>query len=440
MPQTPKLLDPTLSPRHRFGAELRAIRVRSGMSQAELAGHVHVHPDLIAKVEKAQRWPTEELATSCDKVLSSSGTLAALWEDVAFERQGVRTLAQSSTSADNVDQPTAPFESVGDVANRLWRLGKAGQDAALSLLGGRIAEVVEEYETQDPATLAPTVVTLRRVLEPMVHTQLTERQRQRVYTLAGRTSGLLSYMAVNLGRFSNADAYATEAYVLADEAGDRGLMAWVRGTQSFASYYRKDYRQAVEYARDGIRAAGEGPQALRLRVNCEARALAFLPGHRRDAENAVSAAYKLADQLDVPPGISSCISFEPYSRGRVVANAITVFQTLGEAEQAEALVRDVGESVDGSNSAWSRSLVDLDHATMLLRRNDPDVDQAMHLACRALATSADRPITSIVQRGQGLLDHVAEFSTLPSVREFKERLRMIAAASHRRQSVTLASR
>jgi ribosome-binding protein aMBF1 (putative translation factor) len=56
-------VDPNLSGKHRFGAELDAARVGSAMSQADLAKLVHVHPDLIAKVEKATRWPTEALAT-----------------------------------------------------------------------------------------------------------------------------------------------------------------------------------------------------------------------------------------------------------------------------------------------------------------------------------------------------------------------------------------
>lgn len=63
MPQAPKPLDPSLSARHRFGAELRAMRTERKMSQADLAREVHVHPDQIAKVEKATRWPTGDLRT-----------------------------------------------------------------------------------------------------------------------------------------------------------------------------------------------------------------------------------------------------------------------------------------------------------------------------------------------------------------------------------------
>lgn len=431
MPQAPKPLDPSLSVKHRFGAELRATRVGRGMSQAELAKLVHVHPDLIAKVEKAARWPTEGLAISCDSALRTGGTLAALWTDVARERNKDRQPGRSGAADGAVDMDV--LEPFGEVANRLWRLGDATTEAAMSVLEAGIADLVERYETEDPATLASYTVTLRRSLESLVHGQPSTSQRQQLLGLAGRASALLAYMAVNLGRFAHADAYSTEAYALAREAGDHGLMAWVRGTQSFASYYRRDYGKAVEYARDGLRAAGSGPQALRLKVNCEARALAFLPGRQRETEHAVAQAYKLAERLDVPEGISPCISFGPYSHGRVIANAITVFQTLGEAERAVDLVGEIEATVQTSNSAWSRSLIDLDHATTLLHCTDPDIEHAMYLACAALAASADRPITSVVQRGQALARSATRFSHLPSVREFRERMRMVVVASDSRR-------
>jgi DNA-binding XRE family transcriptional regulator len=431
MPQAPKPLDPTLSGKHRFGAELRAARVGKGMSQAELAKLVHVHPDLIAKVEKAARWPTQALAITCDSALGTAGRLAGLWPGVARERQEGKRPGPNSVAAEaeHIDV----LEPIGEVAGRLWKLGDAATKAALSVLQTGIADIVERYETEDPATLAAYAVTLRRDVESMVGARPSTGQRQLLLALAGRASGLLAYMAVNLGRFAHAEAYSAEAYTLAKEAGDRGLMAWVRGTQSFASYYRRDYTRAVEYARDGLRTAGSGPQALRLKVNCEARALAFLPGCKRDAEQAVAQAYKVADQLDVPKGISPCISFGPYSQGRVIANAITVFQTLGDAERAVDLVGQIEGTVQDSNSAWSRSLIDLDHAATLLHCPDPDVEHAMHLACSALAASADRPITSVLERGQALARSATRFGDLPAAREFRERMHMVVVASDQRR-------
>lgn len=119
MPQAPKPLTPHLSARHRFGAELRASRVERGLSQAELARLVHVHPDLIAKVEKALRWPTYELVIACDAALDGNGTLRDLWPAVTSERGRLRTRALGASEVAEVDLP-AGLEPIDQVANRLW--------------------------------------------------------------------------------------------------------------------------------------------------------------------------------------------------------------------------------------------------------------------------------------------------------------------------------
>jgi tRNA (Thr-GGU) A37 N-methylase/DNA-binding XRE family transcriptional regulator len=83
--QAPKSLNPDLSARDRFGAELRSWRLRAGLSQAALARAVHVHPDLIAKVEKAVRRASKELAVDCDAVLGAGGALVGLWTVAAAD-------------------------------------------------------------------------------------------------------------------------------------------------------------------------------------------------------------------------------------------------------------------------------------------------------------------------------------------------------------------
>jgi hypothetical protein len=303
-------------------------------------------------------------------------------------------------------------------------LGNAAAEAGW-VFDAAIADVVDRYETEGPASLAVDTVVLRRRLDSLMDGRPTISQRQRLLGLAGRASALLAYMAVNLGRFTWADADNVEAYAFGCEAGDPALMAWVRGTPSFSAYYRHDYA-TVQYARDGLRLAGDGPQALRLTVNCVARALAYLPGHQREAQDAVNDAYWLADRLDVPQGLTPCISFGPYGRDRITANAITAFQTLGRTDEAVDLVEQISSTLDKSASAWSRSLVNIDHATTLLQRPDPDVEQAMHLASAAIVVSADTPIASILQRGQALAAAAARFSDLPSVREFHHRVHTLA--------------
>ena len=71
--------------RDRFGAELRRWRLARGLTQRGLAGLIWHSQELVAKVEKAERWPSWYLATQCDVALRTGGLLAGLWP--AVERQ-----------------------------------------------------------------------------------------------------------------------------------------------------------------------------------------------------------------------------------------------------------------------------------------------------------------------------------------------------------------
>jgi transcriptional regulator with XRE-family HTH domain len=86
MTRRPGDLTPNASVRHFFGAELRHWRERRGLSQATLGRTVHVSPDLIAKVEKATRWPTRSLVASCEDVLNTGGVLVRLLQLLEHQR------------------------------------------------------------------------------------------------------------------------------------------------------------------------------------------------------------------------------------------------------------------------------------------------------------------------------------------------------------------
>ena len=128
-----------------------------------------------------------------------------------------------------------------------------------------ITGVVEQYEQCGPGALAPNLVSERQLIQPLLQGSLHRaHHRDRLFRIAARMSGQLSYMATNLGQFDSARAYGVEAFTLADHVNDDELRAWVRGTQSLAEYYVGSYDQALELARDGRRYAGHGRQAVRL--------------------------------------------------------------------------------------------------------------------------------------------------------------------------------
>jgi len=50
--------------------------------QAKLASLVHVHRDLVAKIERGRRWPSHDLVLSFERTLAADGDLSRLWPEV----------------------------------------------------------------------------------------------------------------------------------------------------------------------------------------------------------------------------------------------------------------------------------------------------------------------------------------------------------------------
>jgi transcriptional regulator with XRE-family HTH domain len=78
MGQATRPLTPHASGWHFLGAELRCWRQRRGLSLAQLARVVHTSPDLLAKIEKADRRPSPDTVRRCDDVLDTGGVLSRL--------------------------------------------------------------------------------------------------------------------------------------------------------------------------------------------------------------------------------------------------------------------------------------------------------------------------------------------------------------------------
>ncbi|MGY4899954.1 hypothetical protein ACWEEK_30785 [Micromonospora aurantiaca (nom. illeg.)] len=65
------------------------------------------------------------------------------------------------------------------------------------------------------------------------------------------------------------------------------MQARARATQSLIAFYTGDYHDALAYAQDALRRAGNSPHRIRLTINGQARALARL-GDRYGVDKAVN--------------------------------------------------------------------------------------------------------------------------------------------------------
>lgn len=118
MPQTPRRLDATLSAQSAFGAALREARMVKGLSQAQLSAVIHVSPDLIAKFEKADRWPRRRAVESLDRHLDSKAALIERWLAGEAERAEYRSRAAATDglNARHWTQLLAILSSVGNAS------------------------------------------------------------------------------------------------------------------------------------------------------------------------------------------------------------------------------------------------------------------------------------------------------------------------------------
>ncbi|SRR6266550_4901614 len=295
--------------RYRLAQRRKAV----GYSQEQLSEQLGVDRTTVIRWEAGETEPRPwQWPNLADALKVSAIELIALLSDtdsaIVIGEVIAPTLAAVSppepVAASLVEPPAAILERIQQQSARHVTT------ALLDALDLFVDDVVDRYEAEGPATLAPDVVRQRRWLQALLLNCPPSKQGERLVQITGRLSAQLAYMAVNLGKFHSARAYGIEAFELADQVGDDDLRAWVRGTQSFTEYYTGHYDRALELAFDGLRHAGNGPQAVRLLINGEARALGKL---QRPVDKAVGRAYELLTGFPAEPGMTPCNSFGLYS-------------------------------------------------------------------------------------------------------------------------------
>ncbi|MEU0963693.1 helix-turn-helix transcriptional regulator [Micromonospora aurantiaca] len=115
MGQTPRMLQPSLSERHFFGAELRRLRERANLSQARLGAMIRFSADLVRRIETADRFPSREFVEACDRALEAGGALTRLLPLLEESRNSENKRATSPSGSGNADTllPTQSKEKPG---------------------------------------------------------------------------------------------------------------------------------------------------------------------------------------------------------------------------------------------------------------------------------------------------------------------------------------
>ncbi|MBL7499878.1 helix-turn-helix transcriptional regulator [Frankia sp. CNm7] len=401
-----------------FGEALR--RWRGNLSLREVAARAHCGKSHVFDLERGRRNPSPRTAAVLDEALGAGGELVLLAGGTSADRKVVALGSTRPAVSVGIDGDGDRPDSVEEIGHRIEALRATSTGAeVLAEFDALVSTIPSEYEATGPGALAPRVLTQRRRVQGLLTGRQPPRQRGRLYEIAGQLSGTLGYMAVNTGQFRLARAYCQEALQVAELLDDRGLAAWVRGSQSLCEYYAGDYWAALDLARDGRRLAHGSAEEIRLAVNGEARALGRL-GDRAGVDRAVGEAFALAERYSLPAGMSPCLSFEPYSVARIAANAATAYVSVGEPDRVREYADMAAEVADQSESMWSRCLVRLDLATALLLAPTPDPEQAAALGLEAVTSAAHNPIESIRRRSHELVTHAQPWRPLGPVNQLAE--------------------
>ena len=376
--------------------QLREYRLRAHLTQEEVAATIGANAELVRKHERGLARPTEHYRKRYCELYKA--------DEVQL---GLRAPERVSAEA----------EEIVDVLARVRRLetSRIGTDMLIGL-GLAVEDIVDRYERVGPAQLIRPLTDQRKALDKLIDDCRSCAQRQQLLRLAGQTSALLGYLAVNRERYPLGRAYCAEAIHLADYAEDPELLAWIKGTQSFCEYYAGDFQRAVDFAREGLAVAGDGPQAVRLAINGEARALGKL-GDVAGVHVAVERGYALTDRLPEVPGVSPCISLGGYSLARTASNAVTAYVDLGLPDEVARHAEIALPEFEASDSQWSQSLIRLDLANSMAAAKDSDPEEASSLVDQALNISADKPITSVLQRSRAFVRATGKWRGVRAVEE-----------------------
>jgi hypothetical protein len=218
-----------------------------------------------------------------------------------------------------------------------------------------------------------------------------------LYLAASRTSGILSYAALDLGDANAAATHARAAWKLADMAENDELRAWVRGTESLIARFQKDYLRAARYVEQGMQFAGRGTSTVRLLCG-GAQCMA----NRGDSTGARRLLDRAADARDAATEDTVCGLFA-FSYAKQLYYAGSSLMWLEDRQALERADRDASAAI----ALWEqedkdcRSLDDeaLAHvyvATARLKLGE--IDGAMAAVRPILALPPDRQISWIRRR------------------------------------------
>lgn len=402
MPQRPRDLDPSSSPAALFGAGLRQLRTRAGLSQAMLGRSVHISGDLVAKMEKAERRPLADVVARLDGALGAGGDLVHLAGAMADFRR-------SDATEDLVIRSKVQHFAAGGMA-----------DALLDVLAG--IRTLDHGLGSGHALSA--LLAHARIADAMLTGLRDDARRDVLQTLAEvhQLAGWIQFDSDNLG-------VAEQEFVLARTYAELGesdaLVAYILGpSHGFAITYSGRPRAGLHRIEEALVRARRTPnrRLTGFVLAVGARALAKLGETRRCLEMLDEAEDELGRYV---PEAADPPWLDVFDEAALRGHRGSCWLDLGEAARAiePLLAQDLSAP---RLFVRNRAIWLLDRAQAHADLNE--VDAACAAVEQALDVSAGTSSARAIARLGKFTSSLDRWSSVPEVRDVQERVRTETAA------------
>jgi hypothetical protein len=156
--------------------------------------------------------------------------------------------------------------------------------SALEHLHDAAQRAARAYYVTPPLVMLTDLVRLRDTVYEQLNRTRKPRQQAELYLLAGEVSGLLSSVALDLGRMDVAEMQARVAHTYGSVIDHQSLCAWARTLQSNVYMWCDRPKQAVSIADSALSDAPPGTAKARLHA-VRGRAIAMLGGRDEAARS-----------------------------------------------------------------------------------------------------------------------------------------------------------
>ncbi|MEV4495665.1 helix-turn-helix transcriptional regulator [Micromonospora arborensis] len=260
--------DEITAARRALGRQLAQLRKEANLTQQGLARLVQYGRSSVANTETGRQHPEREFWARCDTALHTDGTLTQEYDRLTKRAQRHQPQPTAVPSGKNPRRPqpvgspdsgedeSAFWEDENSINARRAALKSCNdEDARLGYLEDEIRHAIADRERLPPAARLARLRPLRTCVDELMAGQQHPPQRARLYTLAVHLSGLLGALALDLGAFRVAHAYAAEAFDLAEAAQQPEVRA------TLIALRRKHHTLAVDgpatvYLRDDASGVG----------------------------------------------------------------------------------------------------------------------------------------------------------------------------------------